>query len=192
MLSMNPSLITSGALSWHNAIPLSLVMGIFELLDCCFMRLEQFCFPLSVIKIVLCWRVSQSQGRHVGFLHNGHESQLHSGIVRTSDHWRRDYTQHTSCHHSLSQTPAVVLCLSVSLVNSPLVTSFSRFWCSDLSSCSCGLHEKGTGKWCVLTNCQARTEGPSQCQSLLHYYSTARPQVLSAGLFAHKMDPDTH
>lgn len=65
-----------------------------------------------------------------------------------------------TCHHSLSQTPAVVLCLSVSLVNSPLATSFSQFWCSDLSSCSCGLHEKGTGKWCALTNCQAKTEGP--------------------------------
>lgn len=74
-----------------------------------------------------------------------------------------------TCHHSLSQTPAVVLCLSVSLVNSPLATSFSRFWCSDLSSCSCGLHEKGTGKWCVLTNCQARIEGPAN-----HIYQVRR------------------
>lgn len=74
-----------------------------------------------------------------------------------------------TCHHSLSQTPAVVLCLSVSLVNSPLATSFSQFWCSDLSSCSCGLHEKGTGKWCVLTNCQAKTEGPTN-----HIYQVRR------------------
>lgn len=72
----------------------------------------------------------------------------------------RQVNVRATCHRSWSQTLAVVLCSSVSLVNSLLLTSFAQYVYSDSSSCFCEQHGKGTVKWRAQTNFLAGTEEP--------------------------------